>query len=314
MSCAVMPDRVRSVGLARDREERGERDDARDPGKARAPEDERKRREQVGDQAARAVARVRRVEQRLHDGAEPEREGERDRAVGAGEDPAHVRDEIVEGHVHEAYCRPGAPAARRPGPRHSPSLPRVTRPMPVTATGVVKDGSGARCAERPAPRTFRVMDATIEAHGLSKRYGSTLAVDDLTFTVQPGPGDRLRRAERRGQVDHDADDPRPRCAGQRHGARQRPALRVARRSAAGGRGAARRASIPSCTPGARPSPLARGEQRASARACRRGAGACRPHESRPPEGRRLLAGNGASGSASRPRSWATRPSFSSTSP
>jgi ABC-2 type transport system ATP-binding protein len=30
------------------------------------------------------------------------------------------------------------------------------------------------------------MDATIEAHGLTKRYGSTLAVDDLTFTVQPG--------------------------------------------------------------------------------------------------------------------------------
>jgi ABC-2 type transport system ATP-binding protein len=30
------------------------------------------------------------------------------------------------------------------------------------------------------------MDATIEVHGLRKRYGSTLAVDDLTFTVQPG--------------------------------------------------------------------------------------------------------------------------------
>jgi ABC-2 type transport system ATP-binding protein len=30
------------------------------------------------------------------------------------------------------------------------------------------------------------MDATIEAHGLTKRYGSTLAVDDLTFAVQPG--------------------------------------------------------------------------------------------------------------------------------
>jgi ABC-2 type transport system ATP-binding protein len=30
------------------------------------------------------------------------------------------------------------------------------------------------------------MDATIEAHGLSKRYGSTVAVDDLSFTVSPG--------------------------------------------------------------------------------------------------------------------------------
>jgi ABC-2 type transport system ATP-binding protein len=30
------------------------------------------------------------------------------------------------------------------------------------------------------------MDATIEAHGLTKRYGSTLAVDNLSFTVRPG--------------------------------------------------------------------------------------------------------------------------------
>ena len=26
----------------------------------------------------------------------------------------------------------------------------------------------------------------IEAHGLTKRYGDKLAVDDLTFTVRPG--------------------------------------------------------------------------------------------------------------------------------
>jgi ABC-2 type transport system ATP-binding protein len=30
------------------------------------------------------------------------------------------------------------------------------------------------------------MSATIEVHGLSKRYGSTLAVDGLSFTVRPG--------------------------------------------------------------------------------------------------------------------------------
>ena len=30
------------------------------------------------------------------------------------------------------------------------------------------------------------MDATIEAHGLTKRYGRTLAVDGLSFTVRPG--------------------------------------------------------------------------------------------------------------------------------
>ena len=36
------------------------------------------------------------------------------------------------------------------------------------------------------PRTFMVMSATIEAHGLSKRYGATVAVDGLSFTVRPG--------------------------------------------------------------------------------------------------------------------------------
>jgi ABC-2 type transport system ATP-binding protein len=30
------------------------------------------------------------------------------------------------------------------------------------------------------------MDATIETHGLTKRYGSTVAVDDLSFAVRPG--------------------------------------------------------------------------------------------------------------------------------
>jgi ABC-2 type transport system ATP-binding protein len=38
----------------------------------------------------------------------------------------------------------------------------------------------------PAPRSVQAMDATIEVHGLSKRYGSTVAVDRLTFTVEPG--------------------------------------------------------------------------------------------------------------------------------
>ena len=47
----------------------------------------------------------------------------------------------------------------------------------------------------------------IEAFGLTKRYGQKTAVDDLTFTVRPGDRHRLPRAQRRGQVDHDADDP-----------------------------------------------------------------------------------------------------------
>jgi len=35
-------------------------------------------------------------------------------------------------------------------------------------------------------RTVAVMDATIEVRGLTKRYGATVAVDDLTFSVAPG--------------------------------------------------------------------------------------------------------------------------------
>ena len=35
-------------------------------------------------------------------------------------------------------------------------------------------------------RTVAVMDATIEVRGLTKRYGTTVAVDDLTFSVTPG--------------------------------------------------------------------------------------------------------------------------------
>ena len=48
----------------------------------------------------------------------------------------------------------------------------------------------------------------IEAAGLTKRYGQTLAVDNLSFTVQPRAGHRLPRPERGGQVHHHADDPR----------------------------------------------------------------------------------------------------------
>ena len=49
----------------------------------------------------------------------------------------------------------------------------------------------------------------IEARGLTKRYGDTLAVDNLSFSVEPGKITGLPRPERRGQ-DHDhAADPWP---------------------------------------------------------------------------------------------------------
>ena len=65
----------------------------------------------------------------------------------------------------------------------------------------------------------------IEARGLTKRYGDTLAVDNLSFSVEPGQDHRFPRPERRGQDHHDAADPRPGPADQRHGDRQRQAVR-----------------------------------------------------------------------------------------
>lgn len=35
-------------------------------------------------------------------------------------------------------------------------------------------------------RSFDAMNPTIEVCGITKRYGATLAVNDLSFTVQPG--------------------------------------------------------------------------------------------------------------------------------
>ena len=47
----------------------------------------------------------------------------------------------------------------------------------------------------------------IELRGLTKVYGPTKAVDDLSFTVKPGHRDGLPGPERCRQVDDDADDP-----------------------------------------------------------------------------------------------------------
>ena len=49
----------------------------------------------------------------------------------------------------------------------------------------------------------------IEAHGLTKHYGPKTAVDDLTFTVKPGVVTGFLGPNGAGQVDDDADDPRP---------------------------------------------------------------------------------------------------------
>jgi hypothetical protein len=64
----------------------------------------------------------------------------------------------------------------------------------------------------------------IEVDGLTKRYGDKVAVDGLSFVVEPGGGDGVPGPERGGEVDHDAGDRRAGPAGQRDGAGQRQAL------------------------------------------------------------------------------------------
>ena len=62
----------------------------------------------------------------------------------------------------------------------------------------------------------------IEVEGLTKRYGSTLAVDDLSFTVEPGAITGFLGPNGAGQVDDDARDPRADPADRRddHGSRR----------------------------------------------------------------------------------------------
>ena len=52
----------------------------------------------------------------------------------------------------------------------------------------------------------------IEARNLTKRYGDTTAVSDLTFTVKPGIVTGFLGPERLGEVDDDAAHPRARRA------------------------------------------------------------------------------------------------------
>ena len=49
----------------------------------------------------------------------------------------------------------------------------------------------------------------ITIDSLSKKYGATTVVDDISFVAPSRPGDRLPGSERGRQVHLDADDGRP---------------------------------------------------------------------------------------------------------
>ena len=84
-----------------------------------------------------------------------------------------------------AHRRCSRPHSRRhrsalASPAGASRPPRI-RPVGRRKIAPVRDDS----AGRQLPR-FRAMESTIEVSGLHKRFGSTTALDGMTFTVRPG--------------------------------------------------------------------------------------------------------------------------------
>ena len=145
----------------------------------------------------------------------------------------------------------------------------------------------------------------IEARNLTKRYGSTVAVDALSFDVRPGSVTGFLGPERVGQVHHDAADPRAGPARRRPGAHRRPPLPRAALAAARGRRAARGQGVPPGPQRPQSPGRAGGQQRDSAGPGRRGARHGRPDQRGRAAGRQVLPRHGAApgrrrGAAGRP--------------
>ena len=137
------------------------------------------------------------------------------------------------------------------------------------------------------------MSTAIEAHGLTKRYGRTVAVDDLSFRVDAGrvtgfvgPNGAGKSTTMRLILGLDAADAGDvRVGGRRY--------RDLSRAASRGRGASRRGRDASREARAQPSPVAREEQPPAVQARGRGPRARRPLRSRTQADGRLLAGDDA---------------------
>ena len=104
--------------------------------------------------------------------------------------------------------RPRSPRARR------------RREALVRPDAVASVGSGGLAESAASPAIYTV--------GLSKRFGTTVAVKSLSLTVAPRRGVRLPRAERRGQDDGREAAARSGAPDRRRGARARRAARRSR--------------------------------------------------------------------------------------
>src|SRR5699024_9883758 len=118
-------------------------------------------------------------------GARVEQHGQHDFRQDRGQDqqvlpcPLHGPPEFIHVVTVTAPCRPPSraggrlPRVRSPDDRRAPVRPRS---IPGTAC------PPHRGAMTKAPRTT----AALDVRGLTKRYGSRVAVDDLTFSCTPG--------------------------------------------------------------------------------------------------------------------------------
>ena len=124
------------------------------------------------------------------------------RAAGSGIGSVILRSSVRDRRRPRAPARTAAAGALR---RHGQAPPRASRKIggaQLLDTLVV--AYGVTMSARPSQG-----EIMIEARDLTKRYGDKLAVDHLSFTVEPGRVTGFLGPERRGQVHHDAADPRP---------------------------------------------------------------------------------------------------------
>ncbi len=199
----------------------------------------------------------------------PQPPGSRARPTRPGEPPGSRPEHRAPGHSRQAPGRAAKPCAS-PGP-----------PPPVSLAH--PNGGWA-----------------VETHGLSKRFGATVAVDDVELLVPARLRLRLPRPERRGQDHADPHLARPDQGQRRHDvAARHPRPGRAAPGPGPGRGDRRRAPLPPAPdrPG-QPSPAGRRPGRGRGPADRAVAGPGRPDRTGRGQGGRVLDGH-----APAPRAW-----------
>ena len=209
--------------------------------------------------------RVGRVDARLDRGRHRQEERQRDAAVTPGKEPPGRIDDVVglPRELHADHCRPPIVGAPHALTRSSSSLrgvrddrrshrPGATRRHRRRATRFLRTGPTVH--GHGADRRDQRGDQALRAHGRRRR-----AVDRRSARARH----RIRRAERRGEDDHDAAAARSCHRGFRRGTHTGEALHDHRETADRRRSAARRARVPSEPLGAKPPPLACPEQRHS---------------------------------------------------